>query len=460
MHNMEHSMNRATATAFALALAASAGGAAAQTVLWGGSPTPAPSGQQAAAPIYTGPSGAAPTAAVPYWTPPSPGPGSSGFPTSPPPSSGTTYQGFPAPTPTTPGGSTILGIPTAPPPSAGTTFQGFPSAPPPSAPPSSISGPSSAGSGGGWPGGYGRWSRDRDQDPVYNAWRGDDSERARELVQRLERLISAAERQRAADPEFLRDLRDLLDRYEGRDGRPGSRPGGVGQPPRSTAPVVPVVPVQVQPRIYMSDDFADGDFTRGTVWTPRQGQWSVDPANGLRSIRPTAPQAVSRQISPQELLQALLVGPQSLGLGAQQAPPNAALIEYAQTIPNAFTLRARLTDHGGDGAVHLILHQGGTNWNGYRLELRGGPDGRAVLTRRGASGYTDLASAPLRRLGRNVAQDVEWTRNRSGAMTVRVGGETLFSVTDAGFRDDWRGFAFFNAGGDYSMRAVVIEENR
>lgn len=431
VHNMEHSMNRATATAFALVMAMSASGAGAQSVLWGGptvSPSPAPSSPSSNPP--------------PIWNAPG--------------ASGAAAQGFP----TTTAPAVVQGYPVAPQPSVGGTFQGYPSAPP-AAPGQNFG----SGSGSGWPGGYGRWNRDRDRDsePTYNAWRGDDSQRARELVQRLERLISAAERQRAADPEFLSDLRELLARYEDRDSRPGSAPsrpgsqgpglgGGPQQPPRPPAP----------PRVYMSDDFADGDFTRGTVWTPRQGQWSVDPVNGLRSLRPPAPQPASRQISPQELLQALLVGPQSLGLGQQQQAqqPSAALIEYAQTVPNAFTLKTRLTDHRGDGAAYLIAHQGGANWNGYRLELRGGYDGRAVLSRRGASGYTDLANAPLRRFAPNLPHDVEWTRSANGAMSVRVDGESLFSVTDTGFRDDWRGFAFFNAGGDYSLRSISIEENR
>lgn len=45
-------------------------------------------------------------------------------------------------------------------------------------------------------------------------------------------------------------------------------------------------------------------------------------------------------------------------------------------------------------------------------------------------------------------------------MSVRVDGELLFSVSDVAFRDDWRGFAFFNAGGDYAMRSISIEETR
>ncbi|MDD2868011.1 hypothetical protein [Neomegalonema sp.] len=438
-------MNRATATAFALVLAASASGAGAQTVLWGGGASTSGAPASGSAPIYN-PSApaAAPTNPLP---PPGFGGGLSGaapqgFPTTPPPGftpgATGTVQGFPTTPPVSSSGGFPLPIPTTPPPGA-----------------------SSVGSGVGPGGGFGRWSSEAE--PTYSPWRGDEAERARELVQQLERLVRAAERQRAADPDFLRDLRRVIERYDDRDDRrPGRRPVPrpdvtVVQPPVVQPPVVVVAPA----RVYMNDTFSDGDFTRGTVWTPRQGQWGVDPANGLRSVRPAAPPTVARrQVSPQELLQALLVGPQSLGLGPQEAPPNAALIEYAQPIGNAFTLKTRLTDHGGDGAAHLIVHQGGSNWNGYRLELRGGPEGRAVLTRRGASGYTDLANAPLRRFAANIPHDVEWTRAANGAMSVRVDGELLFSTADSAFRDDWRGFAFFNAGGDFSMRSISIEETR
>ncbi|WP_157755537.1 hypothetical protein [Neomegalonema perideroedes] len=420
-------MNRATATAFALVLAASASGAGAQTVLWGG-------GSSA--------SGAPASGSPPIYNPSAPA-ASPGFGSAAPGVMTGTVQGFPA----------------SPPPSG---VQPIPSAPPPS----SMGSGGQPGFGGAGHGGFGRWSSS-ESEPTYSPWRGDEAERARELVEQLNRLVRAAERQRAADPDFLRDLRRVIERYDDRDdrrpdGRPGLRPTPrpevtVVQPPRPPVVVAPVAPA----RVFMSDAFADGDYTRGTVWTARQGQWGVDPANGLRSLRPTAPPTVTRrQVSPQELLQALLVGPQSLGLGPQEAPPNAALIEYAQPIGNAFTLKTRITDLGGDGAAHLIMHQGGSNWNGYRLELRGGPEGRAVLTRRGASGYTDLANAPLRRFAANVPHDVEWVRAANGAMSVRVDGELLFSVSDVAFRDDWRGFAFFNAGGDYAMRSISIEETR
>lgn len=452
-------MKRATATALVLALAASATSAGAQTVLWGGSSSPAsPSG---GSPVYNGPIyNPQPT------TPTLPGYGGGLAPPTPtttPPGYGGGLTPIPTPVPSVvrPGPIPPVPAPVATQPRPGASG-GLISAPDPTY--------QNWGGGGGPGGGASRWG---EPEPQYGEWRNDEAERAQELVQNLERLLRAAERQRAADPDFLRDLRRLVDRYEGRgdfrrdgrDGRGNDRPGtrpvprpdvSVVQPPQPPAP--PPAPAL---RSYLEDTFADGDFTRGVIWTPRQGQWRVDPQNGLRSVRPAAPPVTRRQVSPQELLQALLVGPQSIGLGAQEAPPNAALIEYAQPIGNAFTLKARVTDHSaGEGAAHLIMHQGGVNWNGYRLELRGGPEGRAVLTRRGASGYTDLANAPLRRFAPNVQHDVEWTRAPNGAMTVAVDGETLFSVTDMGFRDNWAGFAFFNAGGDFSLRAVSVQERR
>jgi hypothetical protein len=74
------------------------------------------------------------------------------------------------------------------------------------------------------------------------------------LIDRLETLIERAERDRAADPNFLRDLRDALEDFEG-------------------SQVVAVI----------VDDFSDGDYTRNPRWSVVEGNFSVERNRGLRS---------------------------------------------------------------------------------------------------------------------------------------------------------------------------------
>lgn len=99
----------------------------------------------------------------------------------------------------------------------------------------------------------------------YQPWSNPDAAaeataQVQDLVKRLNTLIEEAERSRAADPQFLRDLRKLADEY------------------RRSPPV-----------LLMSDDFGDGDFTANPRWTVTTGRYWVEPGWGLRSaIKPGA----------------------------------------------------------------------------------------------------------------------------------------------------------------------------
>ncbi len=86
------------------------------------------------------------------------------------------------------------------------------------------------------------------QDPSRTAPAG---KGAQELVDKLLTMIEEAEKSRAADPRFLRDLRDLAGRFDA--------------PWRKTL---------------FSDDFRDGDFTAGPAWTVTAGRFWIEKGYG------------------------------------------------------------------------------------------------------------------------------------------------------------------------------------
>ena len=96
----------------------------------------------------------------------------------------------------------------------------------------------------------------------YSTWskpnRGPGPGTTRDMIKRLDKLIDAAEKARAADPAFLRDLRDLARSYDAAASLPANR-------------------------TVLSDDFADGDFTANPVWTVSTGRYWVERGWGLRS---------------------------------------------------------------------------------------------------------------------------------------------------------------------------------
>lgn len=306
-------------------------------------------------------------------------------------------------------------------------------------------------------------------------------DRAPQMSAELDELLRVGERYRAASPGFLEDLKKLAARY--RDPLPATAPGPVdsasadddagnadadpdldvadtGPVSRSipstgvsgVADVTPLDPGSVS-FAYLEDYFTDGDLGSNPPWRQRQGEWIVDPVYGLRAQQPAETSDVP--IRPKELLKSLLTGDAS-DADDDSVPTGAALIETPTTIGNAFSLAARITDHAGNGTAHFIVHQGGANWLGYRLELRSGPQPVIVLTRRGSNGYKDITkvAAPSFTVGKQ--HELRWARLSDGQMIVLLDGRPIITSRDTVFREDWTGFAFFNAGGDVSIRALRI----
>ena len=319
------------------------------------------------------------------------------------------------------------------------------------------------------------------------------SDRAPQMSSELDELLRVGERYRAASPGFLEDLKALASKYRdplpqapaavavdpfgidpddqgetdlastGTDLTldPASDPalapetsGGVGTlgPIQEVVTSVPPLDPGSTTFAYIEDDFTDGELANNPPWRIRQGDWSVDPKFGLRA-KPTE-QASDKPIKPKELLKALLTGdaPDS----EQSSAPRAALIESQTSIGNAFSFAARIVDHSGTGTAHFIMHQGGSNWLGYRLELRSGPQPVVVLTRRGSNGYKDITKVAAPGFTKGEQHELRWARLSDGQMLVILNGRPIITSRDTVFREDWKGFAFFNAGGDVSIRALRI----
>ncbi len=207
--------------------------------------------------------------------------------------------------------------------------------------------------------------------------------------------------------------------------------------------------------VYLRDDFADGDYLANPAWTVRQGQFTVDPAFGLRPV--AAESVAPAQVTPQALLQ-YLIGDARPAVPEPTAESGASLIEAQADIGNAFSLVATITDHGGEGAAHFILHQGGANWLGYRLELRAGPRPLVVLARRGASGYKDIMKVEAPGFTSGTPHQLRWARLADGQMFVLIDGRPIITARDTVFRQGWSGFGYFTADADISMRNIRITE--
>jgi len=260
----------------------------------------------------------------------------------------------------------------------------------------------------------------------YESWGDTAADPSKQMVEELKELIDRAERDRAANPQFLKDLRAVLGQYD----RPWQT-------------------------LVLADNFADRDFTQNPTWTVAQGKFYIDYSNGLRSlVKPPAASTGSTQTKDvaAALLSALLTPS-----GQQQAGAARAEIFVKQKIANAFNLQVKLASIQAPGRLDLLVFQGDQRNKGYMLTYLPGQAEALQLLRLTTSGsaVVETAAEPVR-LEDGQVHALDWQRFANGDMAVALDGRELFRVNDRGFKDTFSGLAIVNSGGDYSVREVAL----
>jgi len=282
------------------------------------------------------------------------------------------------------------------------------------------------------------------QEPRYRAWEGQaQTSDMQELLRKLRTLTDQAERSRAADPNFIGDLRALANSYDN------------------------PYPVRI-----LSDDFRDGDFTRGPGWTVLAGTWQVDTRGrftGLHSAvsKPQAPPAQQPGAgggSNAELignvLGTLLQQQQQQRTQPAAVPPaqdDHAAIFAPATITNAFALRLELASRDGGGRFDFGPSIGQRGDNQYRITYMPDAESGFVLSRVTSQGTQLLASSNGRiSLEDGRSHTIDWKRDHTGKMTVALDGAQVMEALDTQIRRPFDGLLLANNGGAYWIRSVEI----
>ena len=276
----------------------------------------------------------------------------------------------------------------------------------------------------------------------YQKWSNPDEH---SFADKLNALIDDAEKSRAADPSFLKDLRALAESASGKQA-PASR--------------------QAFTKVF-SDDFADGEFERNPAWTVSSGRYWVEAGWGLRSsvTAETAtteeqPRKMTKRDKAFAILGAVLnqaAGAKggSAGTTAASAPPTAAAIHARTAVANAFKIEFSLSSWLPEGQFDLGPYQGTAQELGYRLRYQ--PGGALSLLRVSGSGSAVIARAaqPVA-LEDKKSHAVEWSRDAAGRMVVSIDGKQVIDASDTGFRDAFQGITIGNQGGDYIIKNITV----
>lgn len=271
------------------------------------------------------------------------------------------------------------------------------------------------------------------QSGKYNAWSDPNNPAASEasalkdFKDRLNKLIDEAEKARAADPVFLRDLRALA---------------GEG-----TAAAMKTI---------LDDAFTDGNFTTNPTWQVISGEYFIENGWGLRNRILTAQSQSSAQ-SGDDLAKVLLgtIIKRAAGVQDQQGPVENAIVTRA-AIPNAFSVTAEIWSAQPDGHFEIGVFQGQDAVLGYRLLYAGGKG--MQLHRVGSSGSSMVqSSANAIAIEDKKFHTVQWTRGTDGTLRVSLDGTEILNVVDRGFSDPFDGLRISNRTGDFIVKRVTVQ---
>lgn len=272
------------------------------------------------------------------------------------------------------------------------------------------------------------------QNTRYSTWAdpsgttgGDDSLPA--FIEKLNKLIDEAEKAKAADPVFLRDLRNLAR-------------GAVT--PWNT--------------VLLDDSFTDGNFTANPVWEVLSGEYFIETGWGLRNRLITAQQTQQSSSGGGEDLAKVLLGQilkRATGTQSGNAGPTQNVIVTRTAISNAFALELEMSSWLAESHFEAGVFQGANADIGYRLLYVGGKG--LQLHRVGSSGSSVIATSDPVTLEDKAFHKISWTRGTDGAMHVSLDGKEMISTTDRAFSDPFDGVRISDSGGDFIVKRIALK---
>jgi hypothetical protein len=275
------------------------------------------------------------------------------------------------------------------------------------------------------------------EESTYQPWAGTTAAQANQtsdqklnsLVTDLNALITKAEGANAADPNFIADLKKLAAKYP----VTGSAASTAGQ-------------------VFLSDNFADGNYTSNPAWKVSAGSWKVDTKGATVGLNSTIGQSTNNKVTGNDVLKAIL------GVQEQQAPQSTyASIYTAAPISNTFKMTVKLTSFNKNGPINIGPYQGASASSGYRLVYHPGKDTGLVLQRIVGNQVTQVGSYndPVN-LEDSKVHEITWSRDASGKMRVYIDGQQLIIATDTQITGNFDGWLNVNQGGAYWIREIKV----
>jgi hypothetical protein len=275
------------------------------------------------------------------------------------------------------------------------------------------------------------------EESTYQPWGGatqgqanqTSDQKLKSLVTDLNALIKKAETANAADPNFIADLKKLSAKY----------------PVAGTA-------ASTAGQVFLSDNFADGNYTANPTWKVSAGTWQVDTKGQSIGLSSIIGQSTSNKVSGNDVLKAIL------GVQEQQAPQSTyASIYTVAPMSNTFKASVKFVSGNKKGPLNIGPYQGASASSGYRLVYQPGNETGLILQRIVGNQVTQVGSYndPIN-LEDGKVHELLWSREASGKMRVYVDGQQLIIATDTQIQGNLDGWLNVNQGGAYWIREIRV----
>jgi hypothetical protein len=285
------------------------------------------------------------------------------------------------------------------------------------------------------------WQPSLAEESTYQPWSGATQaqsgqtadQKLHKLVTDLNALIKKAETANAADPNFIADLKKLSAAYPV-TGSAASQLGGPGV-------------------VFLSDNFADGNYTANPVWKVSAGTWKVDTKGSTVGLSSTIGQAASNKVTGNDVLKAIL------GQQQQQQPASTyASIYTAVPMSNTFKATIKIVSGNKSGPLNIGPYQGAAASSAYRLVYQPGNETGLVLQRVIGNKVTQVGAYndPIN-LEDGKVHTLMWQREATGKMRVYLDNQQLIIATDTQIAGNLDGWLNINQGGSYWIREIKVE---
>ena len=264
----------------------------------------------------------------------------------------------------------------------------------------------------------------QDNTNKYQQWPGAEgggSEDVNQLVQDIQKLIDQAEKDKAADPQFLDDLRGVLADY---------------QNPWTTR--------------LLYDDFSDGNYTANPTWTVSGGVFKVKKEGfniGLKSS--VIPQGVTPTAAEHAATSCSISSTPRTSSSSSRHRSSTSAIYTPVKVTNAFATRIEFTSVDRFGRMDFGPYLGASGATAYRVAYLPGQTKDSLrlirITPKGAVAIATYKGALSLEDGRRHV--LEWTRDRNGVMNVVLDGQDMMQATDRTINKPFDGFLMINSGG-------------